>query len=153
MPEPTRNSRYFGGIGLGTKESGVFVFRDGKCIKVSDRAPKIASRTLVNGEMVHCSPNGETLELDNRGPVRVQDATEKAAYLKETGSMPAPERRFGHWGGSTSKPKGGKRVLTKTFNQHFFEETGTSLKDHISSNYPDGCELSLDMNGGELPNA
>lgn len=133
-----RNARYFGGIGKGTvRGNRITVFdSDGKVALTLDRTPAIASNTLIHGEPIVCAPNGETMELDNNGPVHVADSNEKMAYYKKTGCMPAPEHRFGRAFGSASNPKGGElRKKRVSFGEHFQKEHGITIKQYLNQRY------------------
>jgi hypothetical protein len=136
-----RNTRYFSGIGKGKPSSSFIVFdSSGKIAVEFDKTPDIASRTLMDGEILFVPPNGQTLELDGDGPVRVETAQEKRDYLEKTGTRPAPETRF-------SKPKNnrGTNKLKKTFAQHFYEERGVSLKEYLRTKYGEGADLVAEL--------
>ena len=137
----SRNTRYFGGIGKGRGGSRFVVYdSDGKVALEMDTTPDVASKTLIDGEVVWTPPNGQEMELDNNGPVQVLNAQEKRAYYKKTGCRPAPVMRF-----SQANPHNrGTKRLKKTFAQHFYEENGYSLKEHMRTRYGEGADLTME---------
>jgi hypothetical protein len=104
----------------------------GLCVKISDEIPRIASRVNILGEHVYCEPNGETLDF-GKGPVHVNNASEKRKVLRSFGVAPAPDG-VSH----ISQPKFDPDTVP-SFKEHFQKEHGTPLSEaqglvHVKEN-------------------